>query len=182
MEELKGDKMQNEISLVEIIKVIIKQKRIISATLIIGFIISFAFYFAPNKEEYKAVGYYNVLPITHKIFLFFNLGKDKKESNQLLYEAKIKYPDAKIDYPLKNQKEANIISITTIGKTRKEAEEKCQEIIDTLPLKEILAIVSSKVIDPHKKRNTIATIVLLFMVSILSGFVKEWWNEKKEEL
>ena len=164
--------MEDEISLLEIIRVIVKQKKTILIILVIGCIISVAFLFSP--KEYKSIGYYSILP--------------KIESRQLIYEAKIKYPEVEIVYPLEylgiyketdKWEVANILSITAIGKTLEETEKSCQDIVDTLPLKKITT--SLETIGSDKTSSSIA-LILSFLVAIFAGFTKEWWDKNKGDV
>ncbi len=175
---------KDEISLSEIARVIIRQQGIIVCILLIGCVTILAVNSAPVDKRYEAVGYYNALPTTQKHFLFFNLEKDKKSAKQLIPEAILKYPTAQIGYPLEDTErymKTNILSIKTTGKTAEEAKEKCQKIADTLPLKEVMPILSSEIPDSRKKKKIIKVGIMFFIASILSGFIRDWCQRNKEK-
>ncbi len=150
----------DDINLVEWVRVIKRRKVTILSVIGIGVGIFFLVHF-DNVSIYQAVGHY----------------KSRKVNFKFVEEAKIKYPQVEIEWV----KNTNIMSIKTTSNESDKAKNKCRYIAKELRIKKVVNISEPKMIG-EKKIKWVTILLAFTFFGILVGFIQDNWEKNKGKI
>lgn len=166
-----GGNMEDEVNLIDYIKVIIKRRYTILGIILIGVLVAVGLHLKPVEKVYQATGHYK---LTERFQYKLNPEQIAIKAKQIANEITMKYPNIKVS------EKQSIITIKAIGKIPEKLENRCRMAAKGLPIKQIVGVSSNLV---KQKKSKKALIMIVFMLlALFVGFLKEWLSNNWREL
>ena len=158
------NEVNDEVNLVDYIKVVKRRKVTIILVILTGIVVSLSIPKLPTT--YQSIGYY-------KISGNFLPTERKEQAKQFVSEAKVRYPGIKVS------ESSSIITITTTDSDAESSIKRQISIAKELKIKEIVAI-KNIVVKP--KAIKVMLPILFIFLGIFAGAIKEWWENNKGKI